>query len=328
MKPTKIFYLLAFAFIFTNCDDEPDTASIETLPVTSITPFSAESGGIISHNGIQKVLSQGLCWGKEENPTLADNYSISDQDIGTFQSEIINLNANFTFYARAFYTTSIDTVYGNVVEFITPDYLIFNPDLEYGTLTDVDGNVYKTITIGNQTWMAENLKVTHFRNGEPIPNETDPEKWGNFNITTSAYCWYNNDVSYKKAYGAMYNWYAASDVRNIAPEGWHIASVEDWQTLSTSLGNNGNRLRERTTAHWMDGNFNRFASNDTGFTAVAGGFVAPSGFGFMGIGEGAAYFWTNEGTWDGSKSALITWDITVGAMSPNCRGYNIRCVKD
>lgn len=107
--------------------------------------------------------------------------------------------------------------------------IIFNPILTYGTMTDQDGNTYKTITIGSQTWMAENLRVTHFRNGDPIPNVTDNDTW--HNLTSSAYCWYNNDISNKDIYGALYNWYAVTDSRNIAPAGWHVPTSDDMQEL-------------------------------------------------------------------------------------------------
>lgn len=333
MRPIKIIYLFALIIIINGCKkNEQDNASIETLVAKNITASSAESGGIISPDGIQTVISRGICWSKKENPTLADNYSSNNDGSGSFKSNIINLNADFTYYARAFYITNEDTVYGNMVEFTTPDYIIFNPSLQYGTITDVDGNVYKTITIGTQTWMAENLKVTHFRNGEAITNETDLENWGHFQIKTSAYCWYNNDASNQKIYGAMYNWYAASDNRNIAPLGWHVSSVDDWQTLSSFLGgsqmNNGYRLRETSTAHWISKNFSPLATNETGFTALPGGKVTPSPFGFMDIGVGFAYFWTNRGTLDGSSCVYLASDITIDNLQPNCRGFNVRCVKD
>lgn len=333
MRSIKIIYLLALVVAINSCKKNgPDNTSVETVAVKNITAFSAESGGIISPDGIQTVISSGICWSEKENPALADSYSGNIDGSVSFNCNIINLNADITYYVKAFCITSEDTVYGNPVEFTTPNYIIFNPDLQYGTVIDVDGNAYKTITIGKQTWMAENLKVTHFRNGDAITNETDLGKWGHFQITTSAYCWYNNDVTYKKIYGAMYNWYAASDSRNIAPVGWHVSTVDDWQTLSSFLGgpqmNNGYRLRETSTAHWVSANLSPLATNETGFTALPGGKVAPSPFGFMDIGVGFAYFWTNTGTWDGSSCVYLASDLAIDNLQPNCRGFNVRCVKD
>ncbi len=90
---------------------------------------------------------------------------------------------------------------------------------------DVDGNVYKTVKIGNQWWMAENLKISHYRNGDEIPNVTDDEEW--FNLTSGAYCNYKNDTANVALYGKLYNWYSVVDNRILAPEGWHVPTDED-----------------------------------------------------------------------------------------------------
>ena len=95
--------------------------------------------------------------------------------------------------------------------------------------TNIDENVYQTVTIGSQVWMAENLKVTHYRNGDAIQNVTDDSTWSNLYIDeTGAYCNYNNDANNADTYGYLYNWYAVADTRNIAPEGWHVPSYSEW----------------------------------------------------------------------------------------------------
>ncbi|MCU4155333.1 fibrobacter succinogenes major paralogous domain-containing protein [Carboxylicivirga sp. A043] len=113
---------------------------------------------------------------------------------------------------------------------------IFNPDKKYGTVNDIDGNVYKTIKIGKQTCMAENLRVTRFRNGDALPNITDNDKWSIQAV--AAYCNYNNteDLDTIATYGRLYNWYAVADSRNIAPKGWRVATPEDWNILIDYLG--------------------------------------------------------------------------------------------
>jgi uncharacterized protein (TIGR02145 family) len=213
------------------------------------------------------------------------------------------------------------------------DSISFNPNLTYGTMTDIDGNVYKTIIIGTQTWMAENLKVTHYRNGDSIPNVKDTTKWGYFEIRTGAYCWYNNNILNKRIYGAIYNWYAASDSQNIAPLGWHVASLDDWQTLMNYVNptNNiqnlyGYKLRETGTKHWTINNLSNYptVTNETGFTAIAGCKNAGQ---FMGINEDWAYFWTSTGTSDGSRCIYLGLNIIIDIQG-NARGFNIRCVKD
>jgi uncharacterized protein (TIGR02145 family) len=101
-------------------------------------------------------------------------------------------------------------------------------------VTDIDGNVYQTVTIGAQVWMAENLKVTHYRNGDPIPNVTDTAAWEG--LSTGAYCEYDNDINNVATYGRLYNWYAVDDSRGLAPEGWHVPSDDEWKQLEMYLG--------------------------------------------------------------------------------------------
>ena len=108
-----------------------------------------------------------------------------------------------------------------------------NPN-EKDTVTDIDGNVYQTVEIGNQIWMAENLKVVHYRNGDPTPKITDNAEWST--STTGAYCNYSNVDSLADTCGSIYNWYAVCDNRNIAPEGWHVPSDDDWKELEMYLG--------------------------------------------------------------------------------------------
>ena len=142
-----------------------------------------------------------------------------------------------------------------------------------GTLTDWDGNTYETVKIGNQCWMAENFKGTHYRNGYPIPNVIDNHDWSFMIETrTGAYCNYDNDDNENVIiYGRLYNWYAASSP-SLPPEGWHLPSFEDWKTLIEYLGGYqwaAPKLMEQTCLHWNcvgDG-----GSNESGFSALPGG---------------------------------------------------------
>ncbi|GEM_PF-3097955 len=139
------------------------------------------------------------------------------------------------------------------------------------SMTDQDGNVYKIVKIGSQWWMAENLRVTHYRNGDAIPNVTDNTEWTG--LSTSAWCAYNNDNGNIDTYGLLYNWYAAVDSRNIAPEGWHVPTDEEWQTLVDYLGGYsvaGGKLKESGTSHWSSPNSG--ANNESGFSALPGGY--------------------------------------------------------
>ena len=139
--------------------------------------------------------------------------------------------------------------------------------LKAQTVTDINGNVYKTVTIGTQTWMAENLKSTKYNNGIPILLVTDNTEWAS--LQSGAYCWYNNDDENRNEYGALYNWYAATN--NLCPTGWHVPNASDWITLISFLGDSiaGGKLKEIGTLHWYSPNTG--ATNETGFTAKPGG---------------------------------------------------------
>ena len=104
----------------------------------------------------------------------------------------------------------------------------------YGTVTDIDGNVYKTVKIGNQIWMAENLKTTRYANGDIIPNITDGKEWNN--LKTGAWCFFKNETKYNSIYGKLYNWYAVADSRNICPKGWHVPTDNEFRILINKFG--------------------------------------------------------------------------------------------
>jgi uncharacterized protein (TIGR02145 family) len=207
---------------------------------------------------------------------------------------------------------------------------VFNPNLTYGTMTDQDGNVYKTITIGKQTWMAENLRTTKYRNGEAIPEIIDNTAWW---INTGAYCNYKNtrNTDTIATYGRLYNWFAVTDSRNIAPPGWHVPTDADWTTLTTYLGGEsvaGGKLKETGTTHWHSPNAG--ATNETGFTALPGGFRDGSIGTFDGIGY-SPYWWSST-----ESDSYVAWvryifydisDVGRGYLYENF-GFSVRCIKD
>ncbi|WP_162304415.1 fibrobacter succinogenes major paralogous domain-containing protein [Maribellus luteus] len=334
MKTIKsLLNVCILGFLVLSCEKEDKTETyINTIEVQNITSYSAECTSEISGDESFPIVARGVCWGKNEQPTLGNSFSVDDGGFGASSSKITGLNANSLYYLRAYYRSETDTVYGNQIEFSTPDYILFNPELTYGTVTDIDGNEYKTIQIGDQTWIAENLKTTRYQNGDAITHETDLYKWGHFQIQTGAYIFYDNNESNKDVHGALYNWYAASDSRNIAPEGWRVPTVEDWKKLSDYIspfqnGYYGYKLRETTSAHWSFYDPMRLAStNSTGFTAIPSG-KAVSGK-FMDLGAQYAYYWTGTGTQDGSSCIYLGEDIAIDFMQPNARGFSIRCIKN
>ncbi|MBN1895855.1 fibrobacter succinogenes major paralogous domain-containing protein [bacterium] len=208
-----------------------------------------------------------------------------------------------------------------------------------GPVTDIDGNVYRTVRIGNQRWMAENLKVTHYRNGDAIPNVTDSTAWNS--LGTGACTSYGNLLRNTPVYGLLYNWHSTADGRNIAPEGWHVPTDEDWKELEMTLGmsreeadrtqwrgtEEGGKLKETGTEHWESPNRN--ATNETGFSAIPGGFRYDNG-GFNSFGY-YAYFWTST-----EKDQAGAWFRYIGygdsyifrSGSGKRFGFSVRCVED
>ena len=208
-----------------------------------------------------------------------------------------------------------------------------------GTVTDIDGNTYQTIKIGDQWWMAENLKVTHYRNGDPIPNVTDSTEWTN--LTTCAYCEYDNDSANVDTYGRLYNWYAVDDSRNVAPEGWHVPNDAEWKQLEMYLGmsqaeadasglrgnDEGGKLKEAGMTHWNPPNTG--ATNESGFTALPGGSRTYN-CRFLGMGN-VILFWTStEHIGFGARYRSLHYDYSQVNRSNEAKrsGFSIRCVKD
>jgi hypothetical protein len=199
---------------------------IKTISVTEITMASAVIGSSITTDGGQEIIDKGICWATIPFPTT--NYKRTSWGIGTetFPDIIYGLHPSTKYYVRAYAVNAVGTAYGDELSFTTlaVSPIIFNPDLAYGSIADVDGNLYKTIQIGTQIWMAENLKTTRFNDGAPIPYVTDDIEWEK--LTTPGYCWYDNDPSsFKDIYGALYNWYAVNTYK-LCPIGWHVPTNE------------------------------------------------------------------------------------------------------
>jgi uncharacterized protein (TIGR02145 family) len=213
----------------------------------------------------------------------------------------------------------------------------FNQSVTYGSMADRDGNTYKTVAIGNQVWMAENLKTTRYRNGDLIPNVTDNSKW--IGLTTGAYSWYNNDINNKAVYGALYNWFAIIDNRNIAPDGWHVPAENEWDALITYLGAGtaaSIKLRENGTTHWTG--YNAEKANLSGFTGLPAGMREYIDGKFYGI-ETYCWWWSpdsdkenNERAWirglDYWYPTNIAWNKVDNLTIQKIYGASVRCIKD
>ena len=199
-----------------------------------------------------------------------------------------------------------------------------------GTFTDArDGIIYKTVKIGTQTWMAENLQATKYRNGDVISNVSGNAQW--VNLLSGAYCDYKNTPENSRIYGRLYNWYAVTDNRKLAPEGWHVPSAEEWNTLAIFLGGAvgaGGKLKESGTTHWKSPNTG--ATNETGFTALPGGCCFGGTEQFYEIGE-RGYWWTStaDNNSDAQHRIMYLFNYDISSYSGNkYKGYSVRCIKD
>src|SRR6476661_5263113 len=162
--------------------------------------------------------------------------------------------------------------------------------IAHSQITAQDGKVYKAVKIGNQTWMAENLNVNTYRNGDTIPQVQDPKTWSS--LTTGAWCYYGGKTETGAKYGKLYNWYAVNDPRGLAPEGWHIPSDAEWTTLETSLGGGsvaGGKMKEAGTFNWTSPNTG--GNNNSGFTSLPGGIRASNAT-FSNVGN-QSIWWTS-----------------------------------
>ncbi len=222
--------------------------------------------------------------------------------------------------------------------------LAWEQNLERSTVTDIDGNVYQSVRIGDLWWMTENLKVTHYQNGEPIPNVTGAREWDA--LDTGAWCAYDNDPTNAETYGLLYNWYAVNDNRNLAPEGWHVPTDEEWKRLEMALGmnpattdmwgfrgtNEGDKMKaignlQDGSGFWAEPNST--ANNESCFSALPAGWRIYTGV-FYSINTGATFWSSSE------HGVLRAWSRSLGNESSYLfrsygfkgRGFSVRCVKD
>jgi len=196
------------------------------------------------------------------------------------------------------------------------------------SVKDIDSNKYKTVTIGTQVWMSENLKTTKYNDGTAILMVKENDAWAK--LTTPAFSWYNNDsIDNKKTYGALYNWYTVGTGR-LCPSGWHVPTDAEWTTLIAYLGEVGfasDKLKEAGTAHWRTPNTG--ATNESGFTALPGGYRSFEGiFNSIGI---YGYWWSSteyNSTTVFFRNLRYKYNLVYKYRSEKYCGFSVRCLKD
>jgi uncharacterized protein (TIGR02145 family) len=330
LTPGSTYYIRAYATnsIGTAYGNQVTATTIALLPtittttVSAITATTALSGGNITSDGGALITQRGVCWSTNHNPTVAENKSINGSGSGSFTSSITGLTLGSTYYVRAYATNSVGTSYGNEVSFITVVL----------TVTDIDGNVYSTVAIGNQVWMAANLKTTKYRNGNIIPTTNNAVY---LDKQDELYPFYQWEIYPDGITGRLYTWYVAADTRGLCPTGWHLPTEFEWDDLVYYLGGAataGGKLKESGTAHWTSPNTG--ATNESGFNAIPGGYLQFDWwYGFEGLffdGRRSGSWWSRNGTYAAMRSLRIQSNqISIEYVDTSARnGLSVRCIKD
>ncbi len=305
--------------------------SVTTSGVSDITSSAATAGGNVTSDGGAVVTARGICYNTDPNPTTANTTVLSGSGNGSFTANLTGLNAGTTYNVRAYATNSAGTAYGDNLQFTTN-----TSNFSCGTsvITDIDGNLYNTVLIGNQCWMKENLKTTRFSDGSPIEYPgNNTSLWSG--TTSGAYAWFDNDISWKDVYGALYNWYAVKSFDGLCPEGWHIPINEELNELDEYLGGSsvaGGKLkstRKQPEPHPRWDLPNTGASNSSGFTGYPGGYRHNDGR-YLNLGY-SANWWSATMT-----SATIARYLNLGVDYVNsfrgtrdkATGFSVRCLRD
>ena len=325
LAPVTTYYVRAYATnsVGTGYGEQKSfttSASIPTVTtniVSNITDSTATCGGNVTFDGGATVTARGVCWGVVSNPTLNDSHTVDGSGMGSFISSITGLTPGVTYYVRAYATNIIGTAYGENVSIANP--LDGQPCPNAATVTDYDGNIYNTVILGNQCWMKENLRTTHYSDGSLIEYASGTSSAAVYS-TTVAYLYYpngNDNSAYMNPFGLLYNWSAAmhgetysdanpSGVQGICPIGWHLPSDAEWTQLAEYVGNQSEYVCDNNSTYvakalasnigWETSNDdcavgkNQSGNNASAFSVLpAGGYWAGDPYNF----HKTAFFWSS-----------------------------------
>jgi uncharacterized protein (TIGR02145 family) len=329
----EVLSLIFSILIVSSCKKEEGGGNLilKTSQVSKITYHSAVSG--VEWTGTTDSIKEGgICYSTNPEPTFSDNVSSFDVDklkLGSASNLWLGeLNPKNTYHIRAYlieYTPSKKIIfYGPEIVFSTLEFdrtIMFNPGLTYGSVSDMEGNLYKTLKIGTQTWMAENLRATKLNDNTQIQKVKFVNEFVNPKVP--GYNWSNQDsANYHSTFGAVYNYYAVNTGK-LCPAGWHVPSYVEWETLCASLGGQqfgAIKLKETGTTHWDAPN--QGATNESGFTAL------PTYHGYV------CGWWSTTRVYP--EFPDVVWCLWIHNESQDMnRGegraeneYSVRCVKD
>ena len=323
-------------------------ASVTTVAVSNVTTTSATCSGNVTASDGSNVTARGVCWSTSPNPTINGSHTTNGSGLGSFTGNITGLTAGTSYYVRAYATNSGGTAYGNEICFTTAGGSDGQPCPNAATVTDYDGHVYNTVQIGNQCWMKENLRTTHYSNGESISLGSTTSS------TTPYYYNYTSSSIALSQRGYLYNWPAVmhganasntnpSGVQGICPTGWHVPSEAEWTQLTSYVGGqgqyncNGNNTyigKALASQTGWNSSSNTCAvgntpsiNNSTGFSAVpAGDFYSSSYY----DASYNTYFWSTYYYSYSVKAFTLYFEgATLGSvLSSKYMGYSVRCIRD
>lgn len=304
--------LAVLLMVFASCDDEEDLAApkVGDAQVKYIQEAAAYIEAELVTEGDEYVTDLGVVWGTESGPTIDDNAVETEDSEDLYTVEIEGLTLGTTYYVRPYAMSDAGTSYGTEVSFTTTS-----------PVADVEGNEYTTVQIGDQVWMAENLRTTTYSDGTAIPNVTNEDTWSE--LTTPAYAWWENDASTTDR-GAYYNYYTVA-TGNLCPDGWHVPTESDWETLLDYVGEQpGRKLKIHGEQLYTD-------YNETGFSAGMEGYRASGNGVFARYGEWTWYWIGGADASQGYNYAKKFEDDSHGVqhdLNSNQMGFSVRCMLD
>jgi len=299
----------------------------------------------IRNIGNIEIVEQGICWSKEAGVALSNAEGMEKLNPGISEYELNTVLNPGWYYVKPYLTTLNSTIYGEEIQL-----LIFSCGDKF---TDKrDNESYKTIQIGKQCWMGENLKTIRFADGRSILLVEKSTGWKKLSYSGKAYCNFGNSITNRNIYGGLYTWSAVmngadssntnpSNVQGLCPDGWHLPSDSEWMQLEIYLGmdqvkanaegwrgtNEGGKLKETETEHWNNPNI--IATNSSGFTALPGGYRGRKGD-FLSLGY-YAYFWSStEFNSDYALSRTLCYSNSEVYRSIGYKkgGFSVRCLRD
>ncbi len=339
--------LLLFAFQACQPLEDENILIITTDHIEFVSEGSYRFSATLVSMGEDEITQHGFCWSESKQPDIyGPTVKLGPPaSTGKFSCKVSGLAPVTTYVVRAFAEINSTPVYADVISFTTDSS-------SSNIVMDIDGNIYSTIQIGEQVWMAENLKVTRYPDGSLIPHVEDHQEWFHLNRESEGYCWYENVLTNGYVYGALYTWPTAvdgleisdlipSDIQGVCPDGWHLPSDGEWKQLEMFLGMSqadadredwrgagvADKLKQAGTLTWEGPNSE--ATNETGFSALPGGYRHGSGE-FLGLGTTARFWSTSKNGYSYGWFRRLDYDNSSVNRSYEgvYRGHSVRCVKD